>query len=65
MCRIEEGLRVCMAGLLAPVEVGLFCRLGDGGSQRLAFAGRRLGIDTCCCGCVADRIQGVGEGTRR
>ena len=29
-------LRIRMAGLLAPVAVGLLCRLGDGSGQRLA-----------------------------
>jgi hypothetical protein len=33
MCGIEKGLRIRMSGLLAPVAVGAFCGLRNGGGK--------------------------------
>jgi hypothetical protein len=50
-----------MAGLLAPIEVGLLCGLSDGGGERLTLAYCRVRFEACCGRCVAQRVQSVGK----
>ena len=62
---IEKGLWVLVAGLLAPVAIGLLCGFGNRRGQRLAFAHCDLRLEAGCNGCAADLIQGGSKGARR